>query len=67
VQENESTYTQTEICKAKEAYEFLRCSGYPLPEEAIHLFQDGNIIGLPELSREDFIRAYDIYGTYEEN
>jgi len=37
VQENESTYTQTEICKAKEAYEFLRCSGYPSPEEAIHL------------------------------
>jgi hypothetical protein len=62
VTENESIYTQSEIKKAKEAYEFLKYSGYPSPDEAIHLFQDGNIFGLPELSREDLIRAYDIYG-----
>jgi hypothetical protein len=41
VAENESIYTQSEIKKAKEAYEFLKCSEYPLPDEAIHLFQDG--------------------------
>jgi hypothetical protein len=62
VKENESIYTRSEVKKAKEAYEFLKCSGYPSPNEAIHLFQDGNIFGLPELTREDLLRAYDIYG-----
>jgi hypothetical protein len=62
VTENESIYTRSEIKKAKEAYEFIKYSGYPSPDEAIHLFQDGNIFGLPELSREDLIREYDIYG-----
>jgi hypothetical protein len=37
-------------------------SGYPSPDEATHLFHDGNIFGLPELTREDLMRAYDIYG-----
>ena len=63
VQENESIYTRTEICPAKEAYEFLKCSGYPSPDEAINLFQDGNIFGLPDLNHEDLIRVYDIYGV----
>jgi hypothetical protein len=62
VKENESIYMGTEIQKAKEAYEFLKCSGYPSPDEAIHLFHDGNIFGLPELKREDLIWAYDIDG-----
>jgi hypothetical protein len=62
VQENEDLYTRAEVQRAKEAYEFLKCSGYPSPEEAIHLLQDGNVFGLPDLSRQDIIRAYDIYG-----
>jgi hypothetical protein len=62
VQNNEDLYTRAEVHKAKEAYEFLKCSGYPSPEEAIHLLQDGNVFGLPNLSRQDIIRAYDIYG-----
>jgi hypothetical protein len=62
VKENESIYTRSEIKKAKEAYEFLECSGYPSPNDAMHLFQDGNIFGLPELTREDLLRAYEIYG-----
>jgi hypothetical protein len=62
VAENESIYTRSEIKEAKEAYELLKCSGYPSPDETIHLFQDGNIFGLPDLTREDLIRAYDIYG-----
>ncbi len=41
--ENEQLYTKSELKTAKEAYEFLRNSGYPLQEEAIHLIQDGNI------------------------
>jgi hypothetical protein len=62
VQENEDVYTRAEVHKAKEVYEFLKCSGYPSPEEAIHLLQDGNVYGLPNFNRQDIIRAYDIYG-----
>jgi hypothetical protein len=63
VMENESIYTKLEIKKAKDAYEFLKCSGYPSPEEAVQLIQDGNIFGLPDLTTEDLHRAYDIYGS----
>jgi len=31
--------------------------------EAIHLVEDGNISGIPALTREDIRRAYDIYGS----
>jgi hypothetical protein len=62
VRENEELYTRAEVQKAKEAYEFLKCSGYPSPEEAIHLLQDGNVFGLLALNRQDIIWAYDIYG-----
>lgn len=49
---------------AKEAHAFLKNSGYPSQEEAVHLLQDGNIFGLSHLTREDLQRAYDIiYGT----
>jgi hypothetical protein len=37
VPENEEIYMRSEVQKAKEAYEFLKCSGYPSPEEATHL------------------------------
>jgi hypothetical protein len=47
----------------KEVFEFLKSSGYPSQEEAVHLLQDGNIFGLPHLTREDLQRAYDIYGV----
>ncbi len=63
VEENEEIYTHAEVQKAKEAYEFLKCSGYPSPEEAVHLLQDGNVFGLPDLTRQDIVRAYNIYGT----
>jgi hypothetical protein len=53
-------YTRAEVHKAKTAYEFLKCSGYPSPEEAVHLIQDGNVFGLPDLTRQDIVRAYDI-------
>jgi len=62
VKENESIFMRSEIKKATEAYEFLKCSGYPSPKKAIYLFQDGNIFGLLELTREDLLRAYEIYG-----
>jgi hypothetical protein len=50
VQENEEVYTQAEVQKAKAAFEFLKCSRYPSPDEAMHLLSDGNIFGLPELT-----------------
>jgi hypothetical protein len=31
--------------------------------EAVHLVEDGNICGMPTLSREDIRRAYEIYGS----
>ncbi len=61
--ENEQLYTKAEIKSAKEAYDFLKNSGYPSQEEAVHILQDGNIFGLPHFTREDIQRAYDIYGT----
>jgi hypothetical protein len=63
VYENEQLYTKNEIKNVREAYEFLKNSGYPSQEEAVHLLQDGNIFGLPHLTREDVQRAYDIYGV----
>ena len=39
----DTVYTRAEVHKAKTAYEFLKCSGYPSPEEAVHLIQDGNV------------------------
>ncbi len=48
--------------KAREAYGFLKCSGYPSPEEAVPLLQDGNVFGLPNLNRQDIVHSYDIYG-----
>ena len=58
-----AVYTKAEEVRARQAYEFLRTSGFPSPGEAIHLLQDGNIIGLPSLTVEDLRRAYDLYGT----
>ena len=59
-------YTKLEEARAKIAYEFLKKSGYPSEEEAIHLVEDGNIVGMPSLTRDDIKRAYEIYGLIPE-
>ncbi len=64
--ENEQLYTKTQIKNAKQAYELLKNSGYTSQEEAVHLLQDGKIYGLPNLTREDIERAYEIYGVSPE-
>jgi hypothetical protein len=64
--ENESVYTSEEVCRAQQAYELVRAAGYPSPIEVLHLVQDGNIRGMPVLSRADVERAYRIYGTHPE-
>ncbi len=64
--ENESVYTREEVRKAQQAYELVRAAGSPSPTEVLHLVQDGNIRGMPALSRADIERAYRIYGTHPE-
>jgi hypothetical protein len=41
---------------------FVKMSGYPSIQEAIHLIQDGNIANLPMLTAKDVKRAFDLYG-----
>ncbi len=66
VHENESVYTREEVRRAQQAYKIVRAAGYPSPTEVLHLIQDGNIRGMPALSRADVERAYRIYGTHPE-
>ena len=41
--ENALVYTKEELRRAKEVYELVRNSGYPSPNEVMHLLTDGNI------------------------
>jgi hypothetical protein len=66
VRENERMYTKEEVRRAKQAHEFLKCSGYPLADEAMHLITDSNVHGTPLLLKNDLERAYDIYGDRPE-
>jgi hypothetical protein len=59
-------YTKAEEARARLVFEFLQKSGYPSEEEAIHLIEDGNIVGMPLLTRNDVRRAYEIYGVMPE-
>ena len=38
-------------------------SGYSSVSELIHLIEDGNITGMPALTCEDALCAYDLFGT----
>jgi hypothetical protein len=66
VRENEALYTKDELNRAKEAYQFLKNSGYPSASEATHLLTDGNVRKVPMLMRADIDRAYKIYGIHPE-
>ena len=55
--------TRAEEERARKAFELACMSGYPSVSELIHLVEDGNITGMPSLTREDLLRAYDLYGT----
>jgi hypothetical protein len=54
------------VKRAKEAYEFMKNSGYPSVGEAVHILTDGNVRGVPMLMREDLEHAYKIYGLHPE-
>jgi hypothetical protein len=66
VQENALVYTKEELRRAKEVYELIRNSGYPSPNEAMHLLTDGNVRGMPVLTVADLQRAYKVYGLHLE-
>jgi hypothetical protein len=66
VQENALVYTKEELRRAKEVYELVRNSGYPSPNDAMHLLTDGNIRGMPVLTVADLQRAYKVYGIHPE-
>ena len=55
--------TKAEEERARKAYELAHISGFPSMSELIHLIEDGNIVGMPVLTREDVLRAYELYGT----
>jgi hypothetical protein len=56
-------YTKAKELRAERAYDLLRTSGYPSMSEAVHLVEDGNIRGMPILTKEDIRRVYKIYGS----
>jgi hypothetical protein len=62
VKENEDNYTKRQVEMAKLAYEFVKNSGFPREEEAIHIIKDGNVVDLPGITRDDVKRAFKIYG-----
>jgi hypothetical protein len=62
VQETEAMYTKAEISRAKEAHAFIKNSGYPSADEAVKMVEHGNFIDMPNISRADIKRAYEVYG-----
>jgi hypothetical protein len=66
VQENEMLYSRDQVKRAKEAHKFLKNSGYPSLSEAVHLLNDGNVRGGPQLLYADVEWAYRIYGAHPE-
>ena len=62
-QESESRYTMAEVKRAKQAYELASASGYPLVKELVDLVEDGNVSGIPGITRADIRRAFEIYGA----
>jgi hypothetical protein len=64
VRENKRMYTKEEVCRAKQAYKFLECSGYLSADETMHLITDGNVQGMPLFIKDDLERAYVIHGKH---
>jgi hypothetical protein len=54
-------YTKREVERAERAMDFVRQAGYPSEKEAIHLANDGNILGL-DLTGDDIRRGFEIFG-----
>jgi hypothetical protein len=66
VHENALVYMKEELRRAREVYELVKNSGYPSPNEVLHLLTDGNIRGLPALTAADLERAFKVYRIHPE-
>jgi hypothetical protein len=56
------SYTKGEMHCTAQAYDFLKMSGYPSVQEAIHPVQDGHIANMPMLTAEDVRKAFSLFG-----
>ena len=46
----------------KRAYELASSSGYLSESKLINIVEDGNIVGVPGITRADIKRLYELYG-----
>ncbi len=53
-------YTKGEIVRAMKVQEIQCTCGYPSYQELIYRLQDGNLIGMPNLTAQDLRRAYQL-------
>lgn len=63
IAENERLYTSAEVERVRQAYEFIQNDVYPAEEEAISLLKDGNVYGLPLLTRSGLMKSI-VYRQY---
>ena len=59
ISQNESTLSKRELRGVQAARSIIRTAGYPTLKEAIHLVEDGNIIGL-NVTAMDIRKAYEV-------
>jgi hypothetical protein len=62
VEEKKSQFSREQVKKAEVAYALMKSAGYPSPSELMGLVNDGNVINMPALRREDVLWAYEIFG-----
>ncbi len=62
VEEKKAQFSSEQVKKAEAAYNLMKNSGYPSPNELMRLVSDGNVMNMPVLWREDILRAYEIFG-----
>jgi hypothetical protein len=63
VSQNESKLTKRELKGAQAAMDIIRIAGYPTQKEAIHLVEDGNLLGL-KVTAKDMRTAFEIYSDH---
>ena len=61
VTQNEARYSNTQVARAKKAFEFIKTAGYPFEEAVVASAGDGYIINTPVIA-EDIRGAFDIRG-----
>jgi hypothetical protein len=54
-------YTKSEEHRVKKVFELIHSSGFSCMIDAIHLIEDGNVVGLPVLTIAADFEAYDIH------